>query len=94
VTESDQSLDNGAGCKDWVSRYLARLLGIDPWNIDFSKGLSEYGLDSVDVMIMAGEFEQRFGVEIDPATFFELDTLEQMVDALGKITVAVHHNPS
>lgn len=81
MTSFDNNVDNPASRRNWVVRYIAKLLGIDARNVDLSKGLAEYGLDSVDAMVMAGEFEQHFGVEIDPATFFEYTTLQQIVDA-------------
>jgi acyl carrier protein len=70
-----------AARRDWVVRYLASLLGIDAADVDLTKGLGEYGLDSVDAMIMAGQLEDHFQIEIDPAVFFEYDTLQQMLDA-------------
>lgn len=69
--------------RDWVIRYIARLLGLESHNVDLNKGLAEYNLDSVDGVIMAGEFEKYFDVEIDPATFFEFTTFQQMIDNWG-----------
>lgn len=71
--------------RDWAVAYLAKLLGMDPSHVDLAKGLNEYGLDSVDAMIMAGEFEEHFGVEIDPAVVFEADTVQKMLEAWEKI---------
>jgi acyl carrier protein len=67
--------------RDWVVRYLAELLQISPRDIDLGKSLGDFGLDSVDAVIMAGELEEHFGVEIDPSVVFEFDTLQGMLEA-------------
>lgn len=38
--------------------------------------LVELGLQSIDAVLMCGEVEDRFGIEMDPATVFEHKTLE------------------
>ena len=68
--------------RDWVCQYLARLLGQSPQTIALDCTLADYGLDSVDSIIMAGELEFAFDLEIDPATFLQYDTIEAMVVAL------------
>jgi acyl carrier protein len=67
--------------RDWMVRYLAELLQISPRDIDLGKSLGDFGLDSVDAVIMAGELEEHFGVEIDPSVIFEFDTLQGMLEA-------------
>ena len=84
----DSDIANTAARQDWVVRYIAKLLSIDARNVDLSKGLADYGLDSVDAVVMAGAFEERFGVEVDLAVAFEFDTLQQILDAWDGIHVA------
>jgi acyl carrier protein len=67
--------------RSWMLGYLARLLEIDERDIDLGKSLGDFGLDSVDAVIMAGELEEHFGVEIDPNVVFEFDTLQEMLEA-------------
>lgn len=69
----------------WVVRYLAKSLGIGEGDVNLAKSLGEYGLDSVDAMIMAGELEAHFGIELDPTVFFEYDTLQEMLDAWDRV---------
>ena len=80
MNASDVKFDP-ATVRDWVVRYLAELLRISPHEIDLDKGLGGFGLDSVDAVIMAGELEKHFGVEVDPGVIFEFDTLQGMLEA-------------
>ncbi|MGP0070942.1 MAG: acyl carrier protein [Bryobacteraceae bacterium] len=67
---------------EWVRAHLSKRLGVAPESIDFEKGLGTYGLDSVDGVLMAGELEEAFGVEIDPARFLQCESFEQTVAML------------
>jgi acyl carrier protein len=50
-----------------------------PDEIDLDKDLADLGLDSVDAVLMAGEMEQAFGIEIDPAEALRHPTVEAML---------------
>jgi acyl carrier protein len=67
----------------WVRAHLAHVLGVSPESIDIGKGLSTYGLDSVDAVLMAGELEEAFGIEIDPASFIQYDSFGAIIAALA-----------
>lgn len=73
---------------DWVRRHLSGVLGIAPEHVVLDRTLAEYGLDSVDAVLMAGELEEAFGIEIDPAGFIQFDTIEAMVVALTPVVRA------
>ena len=66
----------------WARAYLAHLLNRPDGEIDLYQPLSEYGLDSVDAVVMAGEMEAHFGIEIDPATFLREATLGELIAEL------------
>jgi len=68
---------------EWVRCHLAQVTGVAPESITFDKGLSNYGLDSVDAVLMAGELEDAFSIEIDPARFIECDSFEAIIAALA-----------
>src|SRR5580704_1159653 len=65
--------------REWVRDHLAKILGVAPESIDLDKGLSGYGLDSIDAVLMAGELEEAFSVEIEPACFIACDSLGDMI---------------
>jgi acyl carrier protein len=72
--------------RNWVRQHLAQLLGIEPASVAFDRTLENYGLDSVDAVLMAGELEEALGVEIDPASFIQYENFEQMIVALESTT--------
>jgi acyl carrier protein len=71
--------------RDWVRGHLGRLLGMAPEAIALDRKLSDYGLDSVDGILMAGELEDHFIVEVDPTIFIEYATFEAMVVGLADL---------
>jgi acyl carrier protein len=68
---------------EWVRAHVARVLGVPPESIDLEKGLSTHGLDSVDAVLMAGEIEDAFGIEIDPGRFLQYDSFQAIIAALA-----------
>lgn len=68
---------------EWMQDHLAKVLGVSPESVTVDKGLSGYGLDSVDAVLMAGELEEAFGIEIEPARFVAGDSLREIVMALA-----------
>ncbi len=71
--------------RNWVRGHLAGVLNVAPESIAFDRKLSDYGLDSVDAILMAGELEDHFGLEIDPATFIQYATFESMMTSLAAV---------
>jgi phthiocerol/phenolphthiocerol synthesis type-I polyketide synthase B len=80
------------GLRNWVRTHLAHLLGVASDSIALDKSLADYGLDSVDAVLMAGELEEALNLEIDPASFLQFDTFEQMIAAVAP-TLAKRSNP-
>jgi acyl carrier protein len=67
---------------EWVRGHLAKVRGVTPESVTLDKGLSSYGLDSVDAVLMAGELEEAFGIEIDPARFLACDSFGEIITTL------------
>ena len=44
--------------------------------------LQEYGLASIDAVMLSGEIEDRYGVELEPMTLFDRPTIAQVADVL------------
>ena len=68
---------------DWLREYLGQLLGIAPAAIVLERSLNDYGLDSVDAVLMAGEMEVAFAIEIDPASMLQHPTFAAMITAVA-----------
>lgn len=73
---------NESNVRQWVRAYLARTTNVEPAQIRFDRTLADFGLDSVDAVLMAGEMEDATGMQVDPASFIQYDTFEEMVAAL------------
>ena len=71
---------NEANARTWATAYLAHLVGKAEGEIDLYRPFNDYGLDSLDAVVMAGEMEEHFRVEIDPALFLtDTTTLGELI---------------
>jgi acyl carrier protein len=81
--------------RERLQAHLGQFLGMAPEAIDLSKGLSTYGLDSVDAVLIAGELEEAFGIEIEPARFIACDSLREIIETTASdINKAREHRVS
>ncbi|WP_272010048.1 acyl carrier protein [Roseovarius sp. ZX-A-9] len=46
--------------------------------------LVDLGLQSIDAVLLSGEVEDHFGIELDPATIFEHETLESFAQEVTR----------
>jgi acyl carrier protein len=74
--------------QNWVRGHLAQLVGLVPESIALDRTLADYGLDSIDAVVMAGELEDHFRIEIDPASFIRFATFEAMIAGLAVVLEA------
>lgn len=68
---------------EWLRNHLAQVRGVTPESVTVDKGLSSYGLDSIDAVLMAGELEEAFGIEIDAARFIACDSFSAIITTLA-----------
>lgn len=59
----------------FVRTRLSALVKIPVEEIQTSSGLIDLGLQSVDAVLLCGEVEDTFQVELDPSTIFDHDTV-------------------
>jgi acyl carrier protein len=69
--------------RDWMVGYISSTLEIPRSVIATDARFDTYGFDSAEAVIMAGVMEEEFGIETDPAVFFEHPT----VDGVAEIVV-------
>ncbi len=75
----------GIDVAGWVRSHLATLLAVPASEVDFERTLSDYGLDSFDLMVMAGDAEEALGIEIDPEPFFPPPPIAEVVAILERM---------
>ncbi|HAE51294.1 MAG: polyketide synthase [Tistrella sp.] len=54
---------------------LSELTGTPPSEIGIDIALIDLGLQSIDAVLLCGEIEDRFRIELDPTTIFDAETL-------------------
>ncbi len=65
--------------RNWMVNYICSLLGLEAATFSTSDRFDVYGLDSVEVVIMAGVMEEEFQVLVDPNQFFEAPSVDEFV---------------
>ncbi|MBC2861345.1 acyl carrier protein [Stappia sp. 28M-7] len=53
-------------------------------DIRMEMSLADLGLQSIDAVLVCGEVEDRFDVEVDPADIFQHDTLGEFARSILK----------
>lgn len=67
--------------RSWMVDYVCTVLGLDAATFSTTDRFDVYGLDSVEVVIMAGVMEEEFQVLVDPNQFFEYPSVDEFVAA-------------
>ncbi|MBV9634285.1 MAG: acyl carrier protein [Methylobacteriaceae bacterium] len=97
MTESDLSLpqaresgtgpaepDDAAQVLCVLVETLGTFLGATADAIDPHRPLAEYGIDSVDLLTLVLEIQERLGRKYPPGIFFDVDTLDQLADRISR----------
>ncbi len=71
-----------------VINQIARHKGLDSTKIEPGLELTSLGVSSLDAITLAYEFEETFGVEIPNSDIESLQTVQDLVDALSRLTAA------
>jgi acyl carrier protein len=67
----------------FLRRRVAEAVGLPPEQVSETGHLiSEYGLASIDAVMLSGEIEDRYRVELEPTTLFDRPTIGQVADVL------------
>lgn len=79
-------MTDAAARDEFIAYLLERLterIGCDASEIDPDADLIELGIRSIDAVLISGELEDRFGVEIDPVLLFECRTVNRVADSVS-----------
>jgi acyl carrier protein len=71
------------GIRSTLIGMLEKELRIDA--VDPDKLLTQYGLDSISALTVAGELEDMLGVELPPTLLWDCPTVNQIADYLGNL---------
>ncbi len=63
------------------SRILQRI-GLPESELDNTMVLSDLGMTSLDAVLISGEIEERYDIEVDPLMMFECRTVDAVADRI------------
>ena len=75
-----------AAVRDWFERWMVVRAGVPSTDIDSSKPLIEYGLDSMMAVEMSGEIEAWSGIPLSPMAAWDYPTIDALA---GFVTAQV-----
>jgi len=64
--------------QSWLTTRLAAQLGLAPEDVDVRKPFTEYGLDSMVGVFLAGDLEEWLGVQLSPTVLWDYPTAEAL----------------
>jgi acyl carrier protein len=74
--------DRKAAVSEFIRTRLSARTEVPLDKIDASSVLIDLGLRSIDAVLLCGEVEDSFQVELDPSTIFEHETLGDFIAAV------------
>jgi acyl carrier protein len=64
--------------QQWLTEKIAQRLGVQPGQVDPEKYFDEFGLDSTEALVLAGELEAWLGLELEPTALWYHPTIAQL----------------
>ncbi|ACM38713.1 MULTISPECIES: acyl carrier protein [Rhizobium/Agrobacterium group] len=71
-----------AEAKTWLVEKFAYKLSVPASEIDVNKIFTDFGLDSTETLVLAGEMEQWLGFELPPTAMWYHPTIEKLANYL------------
>lgn len=79
------SLEDPPSVIDFLRERIRCRLGTLEDGIDDEKDLAELGLKSIDVVLISGELEDQFQIEVDPIMMFEHHTIHAVASHVVRL---------
>jgi acyl carrier protein len=70
--------------RTWLVGYLAELLEVGAETIVPGHEFRDYGLDSMDAVVVGGALEERFDVEVDATLFLRNRSIDELIADLRR----------
>jgi acyl carrier protein len=83
VSEFHRSRDRNT-VQAWLIKYITQAVDVPVTPFPTGDAFDSYGFDSTETVIMAGVMEEEFGIELEPALFFENPSVDGLVESLAK----------
>jgi acyl carrier protein len=69
--------------QDWLVAQIAEQLSLEPEEIDIHSPISEFGLESLQAMLIVSRAEKTLGVKIPPTLVWNYPTIELLSQRLA-----------
>ncbi|MEU8927034.1 acyl carrier protein [Kitasatospora sp. NPDC048545] len=84
MTEPENAPRPGAeGLRDWIAGRVAEYTGRSRDDIRTDAPLADYGLDSVSMVMLAGDLEEALGLALAPTVALHHPTIGDLADHLA-----------
>jgi acyl carrier protein len=77
-----------ADIRDFLTSEISRRTGVPLSAIEPSTVLVDIGLQSLDAVMICGEIEDRYGIELEPTMMFEYRTFAEVLQAVWRLVGA------
>ena len=64
----------------WLVSYIADFCSLQESEIDPEKDFADFGLDSIDSVVIGGALEEQFDVEIDASIFLRSHNMNELIE--------------
>lgn len=71
-----------------VTATVAELLEVDSSSLDLERSFHEMGVDSVLIVGLSAEFEDLFGISLDPEFAYQHDSVRKISEHLHSVITA------
>ncbi len=71
--------------RTWLVSYIADFCSLQESEIDPEMEFANFGLDSVDSIIIGGALEEKFDVEIDASIFLRNNNMNELIEDLRQL---------
>ncbi|MFG1481031.1 acyl carrier protein [Xanthobacter sp. V4C-4] len=68
-----------------VIAMVAEQVGLPPAAIGLDDSFIDIGLESIEAVLLCGQIEERFALELDPVMVFEHPNIGSFIAAVGQI---------
>jgi acyl carrier protein len=68
--------------RNWLTEYMAELLGLPPREINPAESFESYGLDSTGAVGLSGDLEDLLGASFDTTLAYEYESIDALVEHL------------
>lgn len=69
--------------ESWLRQKVAEYSEREPTSFDRDTPLADLGLDSVYALVLCGDLEDAYGIEVEPSIVWDHPTIGELAEAIG-----------